>query len=86
MTLETVIGISASSCTAIYAIPQLVKIIKEKKSKDLSIAMLLVLVIGLGLWIFYGLLKKDWIIIISNSISLLINVAVVVLTVRYKSS
>lgn len=79
----TVIGVLASVCTATSLPPQLVKISKEKKAEGVSLVMLLVLFAGLGPWIYYGMLKKDFIIIASNSLSLLINVAIMVQMIRF---
>lgn len=85
MDFTTIIGIGASAFTATSLLPQLVKLLKEKKSEDISIGMLAVLFIGLSLWIYYGCLKKDWIIIVSNSFSLAINLITVVLSLKYKN-
>ncbi len=84
MNLTTIIGISASFFTAIALVPQLIKLIKEKKAEGLSLGMLSALLAGLSLWIYYGHLKKDWLIIISNSVSLLFNIVTAVLTLKYK--
>jgi len=43
-----------------------------------------VLFAGLGCWVYYGTLKSDLIIVVSNSIALLINLATGVLTLIYK--
>ena len=59
---------------------------EEKKAEGVSIIMLVVLFTGLGLWIVYGILKSDWIIIGSNSFALIINGLIVALTIRYKSN
>jgi MtN3 and saliva related transmembrane protein len=84
MDLETGIGIVASALTSSALIPQLIKLIKEKKAEDVSIVMLAVLLIGLALWIYYGILKNDPIISISNAFAALINVSTFILTVRFK--
>lgn len=84
MNLITIIGILASCLSAASSLPQLIKIIKEKKSKDVSIGMLVVLLVGLIVWICYGIMKKDPIIIISNSISLIINIATTIFSLKYK--
>ena len=65
-------------------VPQLTKLIKEKEAENISMNMLLVLFLGVGCWIVYGVLKKDWIIIISNTFSLVINVLLTVLAIKYK--
>jgi MtN3 and saliva related transmembrane protein len=84
MDLISVIGVSASVFTATSLIPQLVKLIKEKKSENISLGMMIVLFIGLALWVWYGCLKDDWIIVISNGFSLLINIITVILSIKYK--
>lgn len=81
----TVIGITASTFTALSLLPQLIKLLKEKKAEDLSVGMLLVLFTGLALWVLYGIKKQDLIIIVANSFSLLINGIIVFLTLKYKS-
>lgn len=84
VSVVTVIGIVASAGTAISMLPQLTKLIKEKKAENISLYMLFVLFLGVSCWIVYGILKKDWIIIISNSFSLIINVILTVLAINYK--
>ncbi|MEO6252078.1 MAG: SemiSWEET transporter [Ferruginibacter sp.] len=84
MNIETLIGIAASACTAASLIPQLIKVLREKKAENISLWMLLVLFAGLGLWFFYGVLKEDMVIIISNSFSLIINAVLGVYAIKYK--
>lgn len=50
MDLVTGVGIGASILTSTSLVPQLVKLIKEKKADDVSLGMLVVLWAGLGLW------------------------------------
>lgn len=80
------VGISAGICTAVSLLPQLIKIIREKKAEDISLVMLLVLMTGLGGWIWYGILKDDLPIIFTNSFSFLINSLIIVFSLKYKSS
>lgn len=77
-------GILASILTAISMLPQLIKMVKEKNAENVSILMLFVLLTGLGLWMYYGILIKDWIIIISNGFSVLLNVILLIYTMKYK--
>jgi len=46
--------------------------------------MLLILFAGIGLWIIYGALGQDWPIIITNSVSLILNFILLVLSISYK--
>jgi MtN3 and saliva related transmembrane protein len=82
----TIIGIGASICTATASIPQLIKIVKCKKADDISLAMLLVLITGLGLWVFYGFLKKDMILMVANVIPFIVNIFIAILSFRYKNN
>ncbi|MGZ3838325.1 MAG: SemiSWEET family sugar transporter [Flavisolibacter sp.] len=79
-----VIGLAAGVLTAISLLPQVIKTLKEKKAEDISLVMLLVLQAGLILWILYGIKRQDLPIIATNSLSLLINILMVILRVRYR--
>ncbi len=84
MTITTIVGVIASMCTTISLLPQLLKIIKEKKASTISFWMLGVLFAGCGLWIYYGVLKSDWIIIISNTLSILLNILITAFALKYQ--
>jgi MtN3 and saliva related transmembrane protein len=66
----TIIGVSAASLTMFAFIPQIVKVLKTKSAKDVSLITLLQLSLGVSLWIVYGIHLKDAIIITANSITL----------------
>ena len=83
-TLTQVTGIIAGCLTALSALPQLIKIIKVKKAEDISLWTLIVLITGLGLWTMYGFLKDDIPILATNFFSLLINIMLVFLKLKYK--
>jgi len=84
MKFISIIGVSASICTSLSLIPQLIKLLKEKKAENVSLLMMAVLFVGLGLWIWYGVLKEDWIIIVSNSFSFIINIILACFAILYK--
>jgi len=79
-----IIGLSAGILTASSLIPQVIKTLKEKKAEEVSLIMLFVLQAGLVLWIIYGFKKDDLPIIITNCFSLLVNIVMVVLRIRYR--
>ena len=78
------VGIAAGVLTATSMLPQVIKVFKEKKADDISLLMLLVLLSGIALWVVYGIMRKDWPIIATNSFSLLVNLVLVVLRIKYK--
>lgn len=83
MDFKTLAGVGASVFTATSLIPQLIKLLKENNSKDISVIMLVVLFTGLAMWVWYGFLKED-LIIISNLFALVINLIIGILTLHYK--
>ena len=78
-----IVGLAAGICTAVSLLPQIIKIIKEKAAQDISLFYLLVLLFGLGLWTYYGFLKKDVPIIATNIFSMILNIVVIVLGAVY---
>lgn len=62
------IGGGAALLTSLSYLPQVQKAWPRRSTDDLSLKMLLVLTAGLLLWICYGLLKGDWILILANSV------------------
>jgi MtN3 and saliva related transmembrane protein len=83
MSLTEITGIAASIFTSSTLIPQVIKIIRERDAEGTSYVMLLVLFAGLSLWVVYGTMKNDWIIIIANGFSLLINMVTIVLKWKF---
>ncbi len=81
---EQVIGIAAGIFTSASMIPQVIKMIQEKKAAQVSIVMILILITGISLWIWYGVLKTDFPIIITNAFSLLVNIVLIILRIKYK--
>lgn len=77
------IGLFAGICTASSLLPQLIKTIREKKAEDISKLMLFILMTGVATWVVYGILRNDLPIIITNSFSLLLNICMVILRLKY---
>ena len=70
-------GIGPGICTGLSLLPQLIKIIRNKKADDISYVMLFILLAGLGGWIWYGFLKTDYPIIITNCFSFIVNLLII---------
>ncbi|HET9277310.1 MAG TPA: SemiSWEET transporter [Flavitalea sp.] len=81
-----IVGIAAGIFTGSSMLPQLIKIIQEKKASQVSVSMLLILIAGLGLWVWYGFLKEDWPIIVTNLFSLVVNLTMMFLRYKYRNN
>jgi MtN3 and saliva related transmembrane protein len=60
--------------------------LKEKKAEDVSPLMLIILITGLASRIFYGALKQDLPIILTNGFSLLLNLFMLFLRWTYRKT
>ena len=78
-----IIGLIAGTCTTISFLPQVIKTIKIKETKDISISMYIVLATGMLLWMTYGILIKDLPVILANSISFILAAIVLILKIKY---
>jgi len=79
-----ILGFVAGICVTISVIPQILKIWKTKKVKDISLLTFSVLTFGVALWVLYGVLKNDLPIIVTNSISLSLNIVMVYFIIYYE--
>ncbi|SDJ64391.1 SemiSWEET transporter [Chryseobacterium jejuense] len=80
---ENLLGIIAGVLTSISMIPQLVKVVREKNVEDISLLMLLILISGLSLWVWYGFVKDELPIIVSNSFAVLVNINLLICYMVY---
>ncbi|MDN5847482.1 MAG: SemiSWEET family transporter [Candidatus Nitrosocosmicus sp.] len=81
--LITLIGFMATAFTVASTVPQIKKAIRTKDTDDVSIRFLVVLIMGLSLWVVYGIGRTDSVIVIGNSIAVSLNLWMLVLKVKY---
>jgi MtN3 and saliva related transmembrane protein len=84
MSLTTVIGLLAACCTTIAFLPQAIKAIRTKHTRDLSLVMYSLFTSGVLLWLIYGILRNDCPVIIANAVTLLFAATILFLKIRYK--
>jgi MtN3 and saliva related transmembrane protein len=85
MTMDgtTLIGLIAALCTTASFLPQVIKTLRSKKTKDISLLMYAILTTGIFFWLVYGVLLKDFPLILANVISFSFAVCVLVLKIRH---
>ncbi len=64
------IGASAAVLTMFGFVPQIIKILKTKSVRDVSIITLAQFTLGIFLWLLYGIHLKNIIIIGANAVTL----------------
>ena len=84
MNFTDILGFIAGICVMTSVIPQILKVWRTKKVKDISLLTFSVLTFGVALWVVYGILKNDLPIVITNSISLFLNLIMVYFIIYYE--
>jgi MtN3 and saliva related transmembrane protein len=79
-----IVGIVAGLCTSAALFPQIIKTVKTKKTADVSIGMFIILCVGNSLWVYYGADKEEVAIISTNILSLVLNITMLALKMKYK--
>jgi MtN3 and saliva related transmembrane protein len=80
--IET-LGLVAGLFGAFAPTLQAIKMIRTRKSADVSLAMFVVALIGAGLWLVYGLLKGAPSIVFWNGVAIAMFVLIVWLKFRF---
>ena len=70
MNLVSILGTAAAIASTVSFAPQALQIIRTRQTKDISLGMYTITVIGFALWCAYGVLLRQWPLIASNTICL----------------
>lgn len=71
--IELLLGYSAAALSTISFAPQAWKVIASRKTQGISLGMYLLTVAAFALWLAFGLLKREWPLVASNSICLMLS-------------
>ena len=83
MSTLQILGLAAGTITSITFLPQVIQIWKTKSVKDLSMPMLLLLILGVSMWLTYGILVMDAAIIYTNSMVLAMSFIMMFFKIKY---
>ncbi|HSB95335.1 MAG TPA: SemiSWEET transporter [Spongiibacteraceae bacterium] len=83
MDMQSGVGCAAAVCTTMAFLPQAWMAIKTRNTQSLSLAMYIVFTVGVALWLAYGLLKNDWALIVSNGITEILSLTILIIKLRY---
>jgi len=78
-----IIGTIAGILVLSSFIPQLIKAYKTKKMSDVSIHLMILIASGMFLWVIYGLIRSDPVIIGTNATGFALNITLLVMKLRY---
>jgi MtN3 and saliva related transmembrane protein len=78
-----ILGYAAGAITSLTFLPQVIKTWKEKSAKDVSLMMFIIAAVNEVMWIVYGALLDNWVIILTNAIVLAMSLTMIFLKLRY---
>ncbi len=81
--LIDVIGSAAGACSMASFVPQIVKIVRERRAQAISRSMYVVTVTGFSLWTTYGVFLKSWPIMVTNSVCLVLTATILALRLKF---
>ena len=76
-------GFVAATLTTLSFVPQAAKIIRSRRTQDVSLWMYLAFTVGIVFWLAYGILLDSWPMIIANVITLALSLTILCLKLRY---
>lgn len=84
MNTITILGLVAAGFTTVAFVPQAWKTIKTKNTADLSLPTYSLMLIGIALWMTYGIIIEDLPIIVANGVTSLFVGTIFVMKLRHK--
>ena len=78
-----ILGYAAGAVTAFTFLPQVIKTWREKSAKDISLNMFLIAFANEIMWLVYGILLHNWVIILTNAVMLVMSGIMIALKLKY---
>ena len=80
------IGYGAATCTTLSFLPQLIRVIRLRSARDISLGMFLIFSVGTALWLTYGLLAHSAPVTVANVVTLVLSISILILKLRFDRS
>jgi len=77
------IGFLAAFCTTAAFVPQLVRIVKLRSAREISLGTFTLFTVGVALWLVYGLYVKSMPVIVSNVVTFCLSLSILVMKLKY---
>ena len=84
MDLQQIIGLTAGALTTVSFLPQVLRTVKTRSSRDLSVGMVCFFMAGIILWLIYGIMARAWPIILTNDATIVLASVLLVFIIRYR--
>ncbi len=77
------VGFAAAFLTTTAFVPQLLRVIRLRSARDISLGTFSLFSLGVLLWLIYGLYTGSGPVIASNAVTLVLSVAILILKLKY---
>jgi len=78
------IGYAAGFVTTLALLPQAIKVIRSKQTRDISLLWIAFMIIGIFLWLCYGYANESLPMTIANAVTLLLLTVILIFKLRFK--
>ena len=83
MTLTAMLGLLAGTLTTVAFLPQVIRAYRTRSTRDVSLTMMVVLILGICLWLAYGLILNDLPLILANSVTFVLVALIIAAKLRW---
>jgi MtN3 and saliva related transmembrane protein len=77
------LGYLAGILTTLAYLPQVIKSIRHKSMKDISLGMYILLCSGIACWMLYGVGLSSWPVILANGVTLVLAGTILICKIRH---
>lgn len=84
MSAVEILGYSAGAITSLTFLPQVIKTWKDRSARDISLLMFVIAAVNEIMWIVYGALLDNWVIILTNVSVLSMSLIMIYFKLTYK--
>jgi MtN3 and saliva related transmembrane protein len=85
MIFVTGLGYLAAAASMASFIPQALKVIRSRRTNDISVGMYLLTVSAFALWLAYGILQRQWPLVVSNAVCFVLSAFILTMTLLPKA-
>jgi MtN3 and saliva related transmembrane protein len=76
-------GYGAAVCTTASFLPQLLRVIRTRSARDISLGMFIIYCVGIGMWLCFGILVNSMPMMVANAITLILALCILVAKIRF---
>ena len=81
---QQIIGMAAGTLTTLSFLPQVIRTARTRSARDLSLGMICFFIVGIILWLMYGIMACAWPIILTNAVTVVLASVLLIFIIRYR--